>query len=84
MGTMRRLGMILVSIGWLAPLTLAAWMEHRFLWDVLVPLAVNGKPWIGSFTPDVCVERLYLFAMLWLAGVIAGWGWWLTGRMRPD
>jgi hypothetical protein len=76
----RRLAMILVSIGWIAPLTLACWSEHLFLWKVLLPMARHGKAWIGSFPFEQFAERLFLFAMLWLAAVIAGWVWCLTGR----
>jgi len=81
MSSLRRCLTVFASIGWIAPLSLAYWAEHDFLWRVIWPWVSRGEQWGGSFHPVDYAPRFFYFSMAWLGAVIAGWVWWLT---RPN
>lgn len=75
---------ILASVGWIAPLSVAWWAEHSFLMDVIWPWVSRGEQWGGSFDPVDEANKLFGFAMVWLATVIAGWVWRATRTATPS
>jgi hypothetical protein len=78
MSTLRRCLLILVSIGWIAPLSLVFWAEHGFIFNVIWPWISRDVHWGGSFHPVDYAPRFFYFSMAWLAVVITCWVWRLT------
>jgi hypothetical protein len=83
MSVFRRCLIALVSVGWIAPLTLAFWSEHSFLYDVIWPWVAWDKHWGGSYHPVSDAPRFFLVSMVWLAVVITWWVWRLTRTDAP-
>jgi hypothetical protein len=81
MSSIRRIVLVLISTGWIAPLSFAFWAEHGFLTDVVWGSVRTGVIWGGSFHFVDYAPRFFCFSMIWLAAVITGWIWRLT---RPD
>jgi hypothetical protein len=74
--TSKRIVILLVSVGWIAPLSLAFFIGRGFAW-LTYKIAVgqaDAVPW----HPFELISALFYSAMLWLALVISGWTLWLT------
>jgi hypothetical protein len=84
MNPLRRCLIVLASIGWIAPLSLAYWSEHDFLINVLWPWVAWDKHWGGSFHPVDYAPRFFFISMAWLAVVITWWVWRLTRPTTPQ
>jgi hypothetical protein len=80
MSMLRRILVVLATVGWLAPLYLSYWFTYDFLWNVVWPAAAFGKPYMSSFHPFEYADELFYVSMLWLAVVLVGWSVFLTGR----
>jgi hypothetical protein len=76
MGKPKRIAISLLSIGWIAPLSLAFAIGRGFVWQTYQIVIGQGDsmPW----HPFELVNGLFYFAMLWLAVVIVSWSMWLT------
>ena len=80
MSTLRRCLIVFVSVGWIAPVSLAFSAEHEFVFNVIWPWISRDIHWGGSFHPVDYAPRFFYFSMAWLAGVITWWVWRLTDR----
>lgn len=81
MSQLRRALLIVLSIGWIAPLCLAFWAEHNFVFDGLFRWLNTGEQTIFSFHPVSYAPSLFYLSMAWLAGVIT---WWVLRLTRPS
>jgi hypothetical protein len=79
MSPARRLFIVLVSIGWIVPFSLAFWAEHDFIFNGLFEWLNTGQRTIYSFHPVIYAPRIFLCSMAWLAGVIV---WWVLRLTR--
>lgn len=76
MSNSKRAAILLLSIGWMAPLTVAFWIGRAFAW--LTFQIATGQGYAVPWHPFELMGDLFYFAMLWLACVMAAWSWWLT------
>jgi hypothetical protein len=76
MSKTKRILILLVSVGWIAPLSLAFAIGHGFAWLTyrIATAQADAVPW----HPFELMSGLFYFAMLWVALVIGGWTVWLT------
>jgi hypothetical protein len=74
--TPKRIGILLASVGWIAPLSLAFFIGHGFAWLTYKIAIGQAEP--VPLHPFDLMSALFYFAMLWLAVVIGGWTLWLT------
>ena len=73
----RRLLIILITVGWIAPLCASFWAIYGMIW--LTFQVANGFEKFGpSWHPFSIADKLFYFSMAWLACVIIGWSVALT------
>lgn len=74
---------VFATAGWLVPLCASYWATYDFLWNVVWPAAAFGKPYRAPWHPFSYADELFYLSMAWLAAVLIGWSFVLTGR-KPD
>lgn len=78
MGSIKRLLIVLGSVGWIAPLCASFWATHDFLWNVVWMRANFGKEYPYPWHPFDLADEAFYLSMAWLAVVIIGWAIHLT------
>ncbi len=80
MRIVRRILIILASVGWLVPLCASFAAIYHFLHDVVWPQAAWGQRFVYPFHPIEFADEAFYFSMAWLGAVIVGW----TIRLTRD
>jgi hypothetical protein len=82
MRLLRRILVVVGSVGWLAPLCVSFWAIYDYLCNVVWPKAAFGKEYYGSWHPVSFADELFYFSMGWLAVVLVCWTVHLTAPRR--
>lgn len=78
MGSVKRISIVLGSVGWIAPLCASFWATHDFLRNVVWMRANFGKEYPFPWHPFELADEAFYLSMAWLAVVIVGWAIHLT------
>jgi hypothetical protein len=81
---MKRLAIIIFSVGWLIPFCISFWAVYDFVHNIMWPTLGLDEPTITSYHPIQWAIIAFSIAMVWLACAIIAWSFHLTRKIETQ